>query len=188
MNNAANIVATRIQGRRSTVALAGLAVGLTLMAFTAFVGATPVLAGFGGEAPVSVTVTGGDVGQSAGLAPGDRVTLTPLVIGASGGDMRYALHAVVHGSDQLIRQMHATARTADGVLLYDGPLARLSIGGGATGYPERLLAGGSVEQLSVSIALSFDAGNEIQGASLAIIWRADAIAAAGTTLFPGGQA
>jgi hypothetical protein len=158
------------------------------MALTALVWVTPALAGITAEAPVSVTVTGGELGESAGLMPGDRITLPPIVIDASGGDMLYALHADVLGPDQLIRQAHATARTADGVLLFDGPLARLSIGADAVGFPERRLAAGTAERLSVTIAVSLDAGNEIQGAALAITWRAEAIAAGRTTEVPSGQA
>jgi hypothetical protein len=63
----------------------------------------------------------------------------------------------------------------------------LSIGAGAIGFPERWLAAGTAERLSVTIAVSLDAGNEIQGAALAITWRADAIAAAQTTKVPAGQ-
>ncbi len=187
MSNAQSAAATRIHGPRSSVILPGLAFGLTLMALTALVQVTPALAGFAAEAPVSVTVTGGELGGSAGLMPGDRITLTPIVIEARGGDMLYALHADVLGPDELIRQVHATARTADGTLLYDGPLARLSIGSGAFGFPERRLAAGMAERLSVTIAVSLDAGNEIQGAALAITWRADAIAAGQTMKVPAGQ-
>lgn len=187
MNNAHSAATTRIHGRRSSVILSGLAFGLALLALTALVQAAPAFAGFAAEAPVSVTVTGGELGESSGLVPGDRIPLTPIVIEARGGDMLYALHADVHGPVQLIRQVHATARTADGALLYDGALARLSIGAGAIGFPERRLAAATAERLSVTIAVSLDAGNEIQGAALAITWRADAIAAGQTTKVPAGQ-
>ena len=187
MNNADSAATTRIHGRRSSLPLAGLALGLTLLALTALVQVTPVLAGMTAEAPVSVTITGGELDGPAGLTPGNRITLTPIVIEARSGDMLYALHANVLGPDQLIRQVHATARTADGALLYDGPLAQLSLGADAIGLPERRLAAGTAERLSVTIAVSLDAGNEIQGTSLAITWRADAIAAGQTTKVPSGQ-
>jgi len=187
MSNAQSAAATRTHGPRSSVTLSGLAFGLTLLALTALAQVTPVFAGFAVEAPISVTVTGGELGEAAGLMPGDRITLTPIVIEARGGDMLYALHADVLGPDQLIRQVHATARTADGALLYDGPLARLSIGAGAIGFPERRLAAGTTERLFVTITVSLDAGNEIQGAALAVTWRADAIASGQTTKVPAGQ-
>ncbi len=187
MSNTKGAAATRFHRPRSSVTIAGLALGLTFMAFTGLVQVTPALAGITAEAPVSVTVTGGELNGSAGLTPGDRIPLTPIVIGARRGDMLYALHADVRGPDQLIRQVHATARSADGALLYDGPLARLSIGADAMGYPERRLAAGTAERLSVTIAVSLDAGNEIQGAALAITWRGDAIAAGQTTTVPAGQ-
>jgi len=187
MSNAQSVAATRLHVPRSSVTLSGLAFGLTLMTLMGFVQVAPALAGLDAEAPVSVTVTGGELGGSVGLMPGDRIALTPIVIEASGGDMLYALQADVLGPDALIRQVHATARTADGALLYDGPLARLSIGAGAIGFPERRLAAGTAERLSVTITVSIDAGNEIQGAALAVTWRADAIAAAHTTKVPAGQ-
>src|SRR3972149_4699761 len=114
MSNAQSAAATRTHGPRSSVTLSGLAFGLTLLALTALAQVTPVFAGFAVEAPISVTVTGGELGEAAGLMPGDRITLTPIVIEARGGDMLYALHADVLGPDQLIRQVHATARTARG--------------------------------------------------------------------------
>src|SRR2546425_2939067 len=187
MNNGDSAAISRIHGRRSSFPLAGLALGLTLLALTAVVQVTPVLAGITAEAPVSTTVTGGTLDGSIGLTPGNRITLTPIVIEARRGDMLYALHADLLGSDQLIRQVHATARTADGALLYDGPLARLSIGADAMGFPARRLAAGTAERLSVTIAVSLDAGNEIQGATLAVIWRGDAIAAGEATTGPAAQ-
>ncbi len=137
MNNGDSAAISRIHGRRSSLPLAGLALGLTLLALTAVVQVTPVLAGITAEAPVSTIVTGG---------------------------------------------------TFDGsILLYDGPLARLSIGADAMGFPARRLAAGTAERLSVTIAVSLDAGNGIQGATLAVFWRSDAIAAGEATTGPAAQ-
>lgn len=187
MDYAQEAVAARVDGRRSAVTMPRLVLGLALMTLVALVQVSPALAELATEAPVSVTVTGGEFGGSVGLMPGDEITLTPIVIGAKGDDMLYALHADVIGPDELIRKVRVTVRAADGALLYDGPLARLSIGVDEVGFPERRLAAGATERLSVTIAVSLEAGNEIQGATFAVTWRADAIGAGMVTKAPAAQ-
>ena len=176
MHTAQATLATRLYPIRLPAIGTGLAVCLVLMTLLGTLQLSRMLAIFTAEAPVAVNVAGGQLDAPAGLLPGDRITLTPLAIAAGGGDMRYALHTELRGPDPLIRQLSATVRSADGTLLYDGPLEQLSVGASATGNPERSLPAGDSERLTVTITVSREAGSEIAGAALAVGWRADAVA------------
>lgn len=176
MHTAQAALATRLHPTRLSAIGAGLALCLAMMTLLSVPQFSRMLAVFAAEAPVSVSVAGGQLDAPAGLLPGDRIALAPLAIEARSGDMRYALHVDLRGPAALTRQLSATVRAADGTLLYDGPLAQLSVGTSAVGNPERSLAAGRSERLMVTITVSRDAGIEIAGAALAVNWRADAVA------------
>jgi len=176
MHTAQTAPATGLHPIRLPAIRAGLALFLALMTLVGVLQFSSMLAIFTVEAPVTVSVAGGQLDAPAGLLPGDRIALAPLRIEARSGDMRYALHIDLRGPAPLIRQLSATVSAADGTLLYDGPLAQLSVGASATGNPERSLPAGDSERLTVIITVSRDAGNEIAGAALAVSWRADVVA------------
>jgi hypothetical protein len=95
-----------------------------------------------------------------GLMPGDDLGVQSVALPASHTGP-YRLRAVTSGSDELARFVEVRVATSAGVLLYEGPLGAAVASGDSSG-------GG--EALAVSLRLSPAAGNDVQGAQLAVRW------------------
>ena len=100
------------------------------------------------------------------MVPGDLAPTQTIELRATGA-MRYRMLVAYAGSQNLAEALVMTLTTADGLVMYRGPLAGAKVGG--TGWPsgaDPALAYGQMTTVLVSVMLPLDAGNEVQGASL----------------------
>lgn len=111
-------------------------------------------------------ITGGSPVTVSGMVPGDLAPTQMIELRATGA-MRYRMLVAYAGSQNLAEALVMTLTTADGSVMYRGPLAGAKVGG--TGWPsgaDPALADGQMTTVLASVMLPLDAGNEVQGASL----------------------
>jgi hypothetical protein len=95
-----------------------------------------------------------------GLMPGDDLPAQSVALPTS-HQGPFRLRAATSGSDALARFVDVRIVTSSGVVLYEGPILDAVASGDAS-------AAGSA--LAVSMRLSTAAGNDVQGAQLAVRW------------------
>lgn len=114
----------------------------------------------------NLEVTGNEMPDLAGLAPGSRPTTRVIGLHAT-GSLTYRLRSEWSGSAALARELELILTDSTGRVIYKGPFDGAHVGD--TGWKTTLdlrLADGQVESIGVSVALPISAGNEVQGAEL----------------------
>jgi hypothetical protein len=111
-------------------------------------------------------LTGGSPITVSDMLPGDQAATRTIELSATGA-LRYRMHVDYTGSPELAEALLMTLSGADGSVLYQGPLARASVGGtGSPSSADRALADGQTVTVTISVMLPLDAGSEVQAASL----------------------
>lgn len=126
-----------------------------------------------GDRPVDVSLASvGDLAAGA-LMPGDPLGPQVLRVTAA-GDLEYGLRPTATGSAALLAALDIEIRDGTGQLLYAGPLQDAKINDYFAGGLGRQLADGTTDVLTVTGRVRLTAGNEIAGATIAVVWQVSA--------------
>lgn len=143
-----------------------------------------------GPTPIDVQAEPDMLMQVSGMLPGDEHQGALTVANVGADPLRYAMVSRTDGTDRrgLAAVLQATIRAEgsgctafDGALLYDGALVGSGIGDPTSGQHDgdRLLSGGTREQICVRVRLPIDADNRYQRATLSMSFTVIAEHAAG---------
>ncbi len=158
-------LATRNLRRR----LIYLLVSTTLSLWLAAAFATATLASSGQPfqtQPHGLAVTAGPTASLSGWMPGDTGVVQTIDLLAT-GSMHYQMKITCSGSQELAQVVVVTVADQSGLVLYQGPLAGVTVGG-SSGPSEQdpALADGEAAEITITATLPLDATDELAGAGL----------------------